>query len=210
MSGEHEKHPDAPIASCGSRDGPDPVDDGPAGPGDPRARAAALGEAARLRAEADDIEGALALHEERLGVLDELGDRPERAAALDDIAQLRARAGDIEGALALHEERIRTFEQLGDQLSRAVALTDAADMRWESKEREGVIEAYQEALDVVRSFDDPGMTCQLLLYLASYQVAFGARAEGVSSLKEALAIAERLGAPTWAAHARTLLDFLET
>jgi tetratricopeptide (TPR) repeat protein/CHAT domain-containing protein len=94
--------------------------------GDVRSRAVTLGDIARLRAQAGDVEGALKLHAEMLEMFEKLGDVRERAVTLGDIARLRAQAGDVEGPLKLHAEMLEMFEKLGDVRERAVTLTDLA------------------------------------------------------------------------------------
>ena len=65
-----------------------------------RSRAVTLGDIARLKAQGGDVSGALALHEERVQIFEQLGDVRERAVTLGDIARLKAQGGDVAGALA--------------------------------------------------------------------------------------------------------------
>jgi hypothetical protein len=74
-----------------------------------------LGDIARIKVSRGDVDGALALHEERLGVYERLGDTRSRAVTLGDIARIKVSRGDVDGALALHEERLGVHEAMGDQ-----------------------------------------------------------------------------------------------
>lgn len=111
-------------------------------------RAVTLGDVARLRAQAGDVLGALALHEERLEIFEQLGVVRERAMTLGDVAHFRARSGDVSGALALYEEIFGIIEQLGDVQGRAVMLGHVAFLRAQSGDISGALALHEERLEI--------------------------------------------------------------
>jgi|GEM_PF-2819335 len=122
--------------------------------GHERERAVTLGDIARLRSQAGDVVGALKLHEERIGIFDQLGDVRSRAVTLGDIARLRSQAGDVAGALKLHEEMIDIFDQLGDVRERALTLGDIARLRSQAGDVAGALKLHEEELRTYEQLGD--------------------------------------------------------
>ncbi|RIL09509.1 hypothetical protein DCC79_10860, partial [bacterium] len=113
--------------------------------GDKRSRAVTLGDIARLRAQAGDVQGAMDLHQERLAVYEQLGDKRSRAVTLGDIARLRARAGDVQGAMDLQEERLAVNRELNDVDGIGAAQYDLAHLDLEAHNFEKALERLAES-----------------------------------------------------------------
>ncbi len=159
----------------------------------PRERAVALGEIARLRAQAGDVSGALKLHEERLGTYERLGAARARAVALGDIARLRADAGDVSGALKLHEEMLGIFEQLGDVGSRAVTLGDIARLRAQTGDVSGALKLHEEELRTYEQLGDVRSRAVALGNIARLRAQAGDVSGALKLHEEELRTYEQLG-----------------
>jgi tetratricopeptide (TPR) repeat protein len=116
--------------------------------------AVALGYFAHLKAQAGDVAGAQAMHEERLQVFERLGAVRSRAVTLGYLARLKAQAGDVAGAQAMHEEQIQVFEQLGDVRSRAVALGYLAHLKAQAGDVAGAQAMHEEQIQIFERLND--------------------------------------------------------
>lgn len=139
---------------------------------------------ARLRFSQGDTEVALALHEERIAVFEELGDRREHAVTLGDIARIRFSQGDLALALALHEERIAVFEELVDRRERALALGDIARIRYFQGNVEAALSLYEEVLAVSDDLGDLGSKVSTLQRLAEIHLQKDEDGKAVQALSE--------------------------
>jgi tetratricopeptide (TPR) repeat protein len=175
-------------------------------------RAVTLGEIARLRAQAGDVSGALALHQERLGIFEQLGDVRERAVTLGDVARLRAQAGDVSGALALHQEMLGIFEQLGDVRERAVTLGDVARLRAKAGDVSGALALHQEMLGIFEQLGDVRERAVTLGDVAQLLTEKGQLADARKHQEEKLEVVRRIGDSGEIAvtqHGLALLDLAE-
>lgn len=152
-----------------------------------------LSEIARIRADRGDVEGALALHGERLAVYERLGDARERAVTLGDVAQLRAERGDIEGALALHEQRLSAYERLGETREWAATLGQMAQARATRGELDDAAQLCEEALQAFERLGDVREQAALRGELAQIRVDQGRYAEAMDLLKGVLQVFDQLG-----------------
>lgn len=158
-----------------------------------RERALTLGDIARLRALSGDVSGALELHEERLRILEQLGDVRERAVTLGDIAELRTQSGDISGVLELHEERPRIFEQLGDIGERALTLGFIARFRALSGEMEEARRLQSERLKTDQQIGELDRIANTLYDLARLDFLESKYDEALPRLAESWDLNNRIG-----------------
>jgi tetratricopeptide (TPR) repeat protein len=158
-----------------------------------RSRAVTLGDVARLRAQAGDVQGALKLHQEILEVYEKLGDVRGRAVTLGDVARLRAQAGDVQGALKLHQERLEVYEKLGDVRSRAVTLGDIARLRAHAGDVQGARKYQEERLATHRQLGDVDGIAAALFDLANIDIQEQKPSDAISKLAEAFPLVVRIG-----------------
>lgn len=158
-----------------------------------RARAVAIGELARLKAQAGDIEESLRLHQEGLRIFERLGEVRERAVTLGDLAQIKAQVGETEAALHLLEESLVILERLGDMASRAGALGDLAQIKAQAGDTEEALRLLQERLEIYERVGDARGRALTLLDLARFKRDEGAIEDALSMIHEALIVFERLG-----------------
>ncbi|MFZ2486817.1 MAG: tetratricopeptide repeat protein, partial [Anaerolineae bacterium] len=168
-------------------------------------RAVTLGDIARLKAQAGDVAGALALHQERITIFETLGDVRERAVTLGDIARLKAQAGDVAGALALHQERITIFETLGDVRSRAVTLMDLADLSFSAEDGGHVQALYLKSLALFEQINDVEGIFAVQARLGQLAWVQGRPQDALRLLQAARAGFARLGFTPWVAHLDALI-----
>jgi hypothetical protein len=158
-----------------------------------RERAVTLGDIARLRAQAGDVDSALQLHQERLRVYEQIGDVRERAVTLGDIARLRAQAGDVDSALQLHQEELNVYEQIGDVRSRAVTLGDIARLRAQAGDVDSALQLHQERLRVYEQIGDVRERAVTLGDIAQLRAQAGDLAGARQAQSERLEVNRRLG-----------------
>ena len=79
-----------------------------------RGVAVTLGDIARLKAQAGDVAGALALHQEEMAVYEQLGDVRSRAVTQCDLADLRHAQGEDEEAERLYRDSLEISRRIGD------------------------------------------------------------------------------------------------
>ena len=109
-----------------------------------RDRSIVLREIARLRADKGEVDVALQLHLETLGVFEGLRDMRECAVTMSDIAHVRADKGDVDAALQLYQEALAIVEGLADRQSRAVTLGDIARLLAAKGDVDAALQLHQE------------------------------------------------------------------
>jgi tetratricopeptide (TPR) repeat protein len=106
------------------------------------------GQTARIKVNQGDVEAALTLYYEMLGVFEHFGDQRSRALALGSIARILVDRGEVEAALTLHHEAMTVYERLGAQRERALALGDIARTLFDRGEAEEALTLHREALNI--------------------------------------------------------------
>ena len=79
-----------------------------------RGVAVTLGDIARLKAQGGDVAGALALHQERLDIFEQLGDVRSRAVTQCDLADLLRAQGQYDEAERLYRDSLEICQQIRD------------------------------------------------------------------------------------------------
>jgi tetratricopeptide (TPR) repeat protein len=156
-------------------------------------RAVVLNDIARLRAAKGEVDAALQLHQEILGIFEGLGDKRSRAVTLGDIARLRAAKGEVEDALQLHLERLKVYEGLGDKRERAVTLGDIARLRAAKGDVEAALQLHQEELKVYEGLGDKRSRAVTLGNIARLLAAKGEMDAALQLHLEELKVYEGLG-----------------
>jgi tetratricopeptide (TPR) repeat protein len=158
-----------------------------------REAAIVLGEIARILVDQGQVEEGLRLHQERLEVYEELGDKGSRAVALGDIARILVRQGRVEEGLRLHQERLKVYEELGEKRSRAITLGDIARILVSQGQVEEGLRLHQEELKVHEELGNKRNRAVTLGDIARVLVDRGQLQEGLRRYQEALNICEELG-----------------
>ncbi|MDX1966998.1 MAG: tetratricopeptide repeat protein, partial [Planctomycetaceae bacterium] len=94
------------------------------------------------------------LHQEKLAIVDALGDRRSRAVTLGDIARILTDQGEVDEALRLHQEQIAVYEALGDRRERAVTLGDIANIWMRQGKLDDAMAVKDEELATYRALGD--------------------------------------------------------
>jgi tetratricopeptide (TPR) repeat protein len=166
-----------------------------------------------------DLDRALALYQDSLKLLEQVGDIQGKATSLAMVAQIYATQGDRQTALALLEESLAVFARLGmpretaqvRELIAALAggpagpptpLAEAsgrARRAAQSGDLPAAIAAQQEAVALARGAgserDDLVRLSVLLFNLGGYYSEAGDYAAAVAALQEVVALDERTGHP---------------
>jgi hypothetical protein len=154
--------------------------------------AATLRDIARLKARGGDGAGALALHRERLGIFEELGDVRAQAMTLGNIVRLKAQGGDAVGALALHQEMLDIIGKLSDVRAQAVALDNIARLQAQDGDVAGSLALRQQELAIYKRLGDVRAQAVTLGDIARLTAQDGDVAGALGLHQERLKIFERL------------------
>lgn len=158
-----------------------------------REHAIVLGEIARILAHKGDIDESLRLHNEKLAIVQSLGDKRGCAVTLCDIARIRTQKGHIDEGLRLHTEALAVFDVLGDKHSRAVTLSDIARIRAQKGDIDGALGFHTEALTIYESLGDKRERTITLGYIARILADKGDIDGALRLHNETLAVYEALG-----------------
>ncbi|MBK8090927.1 MAG: CHAT domain-containing protein [Verrucomicrobiaceae bacterium] len=158
-----------------------------------REKAVVLGDIARIRAAKGEVDAALALQQEMLGIFEGLGDKRSRAVTLGDIARIRAKKGEVDAALALHQEELEVYEGLGDKRSRAVTLGDIARIRAAKGEVDAALALHLEMLGIFEGLGDKRERAVTLGDIARIRADKGEVDAALALHQERLGIFEELG-----------------
>ena len=168
-------------------------------------RAVTLGDIARIRFSQGAVSEALKLHEEMLGVFEELGDLRSRAVTLGDIARIRVSQGAVSEALKLHEERLGVYEELGDLDGKANALWSIAQIDLRQKDYESAAKRLSESYAINLKLGRLDGICYVGLDLGQLLCAGGAQEEGKAILTRSRDGFEQLGQTEMARRVEELL-----
>ncbi len=173
-----------------------------------RERAIVLGDIARLRAAKGEVDAALQLHQEMLGIFEGLGDKRERALTLGDIARLRAAKGEVDAALQLHQEMLGIFEGLGDAEGHANALWGIAQLELSAKRYEDAFPKVIGVYEAVSRLKKLDAICAVGITLGQLLCMAGQRGEGVMILTRSRDGFLKLGQRQMAQQTQAFLDQL--
>jgi tetratricopeptide (TPR) repeat protein len=169
----------------------------------PWSRANVLWAMGCLATDQGDYAEARALHEERLAIMRELGDRLGVARGLTGLAWIATERGDYSTSRALHEESLAIMRDLGDRRYIAYGLQGLGRIAAVQGDRIAARTHYEEALAIMREVGDPRNVARLLMNLGWEAVDQEAPAGVRERLTEGLAIADELG------DSRTMIDGIE-
>ncbi|WP_349345472.1 tetratricopeptide repeat protein [Streptomyces rapamycinicus] len=121
-----------------------------------------------------------------------LGNRQNEAWALLELARSRDSRNYTAAADLLERSRAR-FHELGDRKGEAEALTAAGDLQAATIGPEPALDTYRQALTLARQIHSPLDQAHALEGIASCHAALHHHREAVQSLREAIALYQRLG-----------------
>ena len=110
-----------------------------------RGVAVTLGDVARLKAQGGDVAGALALHQERLAIFEQLGDVRSRAVTQYDLAGLYQAQGDYAAAERLYRDSLEISRQIGDAEGTYALLARLGQLALAQERRDEALSLLQEA-----------------------------------------------------------------
>ena len=175
----------------------------------PRERAIVLGYIARLMASKGEVDRALEMHQEMVGIFESLGDKRSRAVTLGDIARLMADKGEVDRALEMHKERLAVAEAMGDMDSRASALWDTAQIEIGKEEWQGAFSHMAESYGIFVKLGRLDGICVVGVSLGQLMCMGGQRDEGLEVLKRSQEGFTKLGQGEMARQTQELIDQIE-
>jgi len=158
-----------------------------------RQRAMLLGRVARIRVDNGDLDGALALHEERLSIFGGLGDRRSRAVTLGDIARILKSKGDVDRAFASYGQALGIFQELGDEEGTANTLWSIGRIEMQREQYQQAREHMAESYAILLKLERLDGICWVGLDLGQLLYAAGQREEGLLVLRRSRDGFRRLG-----------------
>lgn len=161
-----------------------------------------LGVLARLAGRPSE---AIAAQEEALAVYRELGSRGGEAAALGELGAARADAGDLSRATAAFERSWEILGELGDQCAEAEVLNHSGKLLRTSGDPAAARARFSRALRLAREIRCPLEEARALEGIGACDLILDGRRHAEPSLREALAVYQRLGATVAATEIERLL-----
>jgi tetratricopeptide (TPR) repeat protein len=129
------------------------------------------------------VEEALKLHQERLSVFEELGDRRSRAVTLGDIARIRVSKGEVEEALKLQNQRLETNKELGDLDGIGAALFDIAQIELQQQSFQEAYNHLSESYAIFNQIGRLDFLCYVGMYLGHLLCQADQKEDGIRILR---------------------------
>jgi tetratricopeptide (TPR) repeat protein len=156
-------------------------------------KAATLGNMADVIAQQGDIEGAIALWEQDLEILERIGDVCGKDTTLNNMARVIAQQGDIEEAIALWLQSLEISERIGDVGGKATTLNNMADVIAQQGDIEGAIALWQQSLEILERIGDVRGKATTLSNMAQVIAQQGDIESALALWQQSLEILERIG-----------------
>ena len=137
----------------------------------------------------------MALYEETLAILEQVGDLQGKGATLANMAQVHVTRGELTQAMALYEASLAILEQVGDLPGKGATLSGMANIlmsheRWDEAE-----ELLHESLRIAQQVNSPADFAFNIVKLGQVAQARGDTEEARQRYHEGLRIFEQLGMP---------------
>ena len=157
------------------------------------ARGKALNGEGRLAFTQGDFTAAKALHQESLGVYQELGDKKGSAEQLTTLGGLAQSQGDYPTARSLHEESLRVFRELGERRGIAEALGHLGNNTRQQGNYAVARDLLAESLSIYRELGDLVSVTRTLTNLGNVVRLQGDYDSAETLYEESLSIRRELG-----------------
>jgi len=158
-------------------------------------QASALTELGTVRCAAGDHDAAASAQQQALNLYRRLGDRLGEAHSLTSLGTIQYRTGDYQGAEASHTRSLQLYRDLDDRSGEAEALNNIADMIRGTAKPAGARPYYQQALAIATSIAAQQEQARALEGLGRCHALEGNHSEERKTLRQALAVYQRIGSP---------------
>jgi tetratricopeptide (TPR) repeat protein len=162
--------------------------------GDRNGEARALSCLGSVRCVTGDYPGAADLQQQALAIYQDIGDRSGEAGALHCLGSVRCVTCDYPGAADLLGQALAIFRDLGESLGEAEVLNHTGMLLTESGESGKALALYIDALGLARRIQSPLEQAHALEGLARCRIRLGDGKAGLTELRAAVAIYQRIGA----------------
>jgi tetratricopeptide (TPR) repeat protein len=160
-------------------------------------------ELAKLCVTRGELDRALALYQESLQLLEQIGDLQGQAASLHSMAQVYLTRGELDRALALYQESLQIDEQIGDLQGKAASLhqmaQEAASLHQMAQvyltrgELDRALALYQESLQLKEQIGDLQGKAASLHNMANILMARNEWQDAEQVLQESQQLAQKVG-----------------
>ncbi|BAY26418.1 TPR repeat-containing protein [Calothrix sp. NIES-2100] len=117
-------------------------------------KAATLNNMALVFAQQGNITKAIALWQQSLEIIEQIGDVKGKAATLSNMAGVIAQQGDITKAIALWQQSLEIIEQIGDVKGKAATLNNMAGVIAQQGDITKAIALWQQSLEIIEQIGD--------------------------------------------------------
>ncbi|MBN4004364.1 tetratricopeptide repeat protein [Nostoc sp. LPT] len=152
-----------------------------------------LNNMALVIADQGDIPRALALHEQSLEIIEQIGDVQGKAATLNNMAWIIAQQGDIARAIALYEQSLEIIEQIGDVKRKANILNNMAKIIAQQGDIAKALALYEQSLEIIEQIGDVQGKAATLSNMAGVIAQQGDIAKALALWEQSLEISEQIG-----------------
>ncbi|WP_375471311.1 tetratricopeptide repeat protein [uncultured Nostoc sp.] len=156
-------------------------------------KAATLDKMAGVIADQGDIARAIALYEQSLEIIEQIGDVKGKATVLSDIAGVIADQGNIARAIALYEQSLEIKEQIGDVKGKAATFNNMAQVIAQQGDIARAIALYEQSLEIFEQIGDVKGKATILGNMAQVIAQQGDIARAIALYEQDLEISEQVG-----------------
>ncbi len=160
---------------------------------DKKEKAAIIHNLGYFKANAGEIEDAIALYEKSLAINEQIGNVQGQAATLQNLASIKANRGEIEDAIALYEKSLVINEQIGNVQGQAATLHNLASIKANRGEIEDAITLYEKSFDAETKIGNIRGQATTLHQLAMLKASKGKTSHAIALFEESLTLAEQIG-----------------
>jgi tetratricopeptide (TPR) repeat protein len=158
-----------------------------------RERAALLANTAELESLTGDVDRAMDLWQQSLGLLEQIGDVKGKAATLHNMAGLIAQQGDVKRAMELWQQSLGLKEEIGDVQGKAATLHQMAGVIAEQGDVARAMELWQESLGLLEEIGDVKGRAATLHQMAGLIAQQGDVKRAMELWQESVDIGDQIG-----------------
>jgi tetratricopeptide (TPR) repeat protein len=155
--------------------------------------ATALNNLGRVRHATGDFSAAADAHTQALEISRQMGSRVDEANALADLGRVRHATDDFPAAADAHAQALEIFRQIGHRANESWALNYYAATIAAGGDRPRALALYHQALAMNRELNKPDDEAISLEGIGEHYLATDALDQGITYLRQALDVYQRLG-----------------
>jgi tetratricopeptide (TPR) repeat protein len=148
---------------------------------------------ADIYAQQGQVDQAIALYQQSLGITDRIGDLKTKAATLHQMARIYARQGQVDQAIALYQQSLEIKERIGNVQGKANTLHQMAIIYTQQGQVDQAIALYQEVSEIDERIGNVQGKAATLHQIAVIYAQHGQVDQAIALYQQSLEITDRIG-----------------